>query len=222
MDEIRGIFDEINKYEEGLNFEFYDQPDKSLDRYVNVKPYKHNRCLLPTNKYINASIVDLPSLPVRYILAQAPKKETLDEFEELLSAYKVKMIVQLGGAKYYSLSSLQSNKCLHLEFRGWPDHGIPCKESFLEFYRSYKEQIENIRQENKRPTILVHCNAGVGRSGTFCAFDIANFKSQKNQNIDIVDIVKTLRRYRTMSVQTPCQLAFLFEITNQIIINKFN
>jgi protein tyrosine phosphatase len=213
MDKIGSAFDEINKYEEELNLEFYDQPDTTLDRFINIKPYNHNRAILPSKKYINASVMGFPDNPIRYILTQAPKPETLEEFEELLLAYKVKVIVQLGNKGSYSLSEFQTNDCTHLEFRNWPDHGIPSKESFLEFYKKYRDYIGIILTKYEKPTVLVHCNAGVGRTGTFCAYDIINFKLNRNQPVDIVAIVKAMRQYRTMLVQTRSQLAFLFEIT---------
>lgn len=207
------LYQEIMDHEISLNLPFYSSQDPTLDRYSNVKPYANNRCLLPSKKYINASPLDYPHHPVRFILAQSPPKKCLEEFYELLTSWKVVLIVRVGGEKHYEKYVREVLKLEVIDFDDWPDHGVPSREKFDQLYDSYHKWVEEWRRKNisKRPTVLVHCQAGVGRTGTFVAFDIARRKEERNEKINIVSIIKEMRHYRTLLVQTPSQLQFLLD-----------
>ena len=53
-----------------------------------------------------------------------------------------------------------------------------------------------------RGPILVHCSAGVGRTGTFIAVDMAMEQAEKERKVDIAGIVTRLRQQRMKMVQT--------------------
>ena len=51
----------------------------------------------------------------------------------------------------------------------WPDFGVPqCPDTFLEFLHAVRNS--GSLSEDVGPAI-VHCSAGIGRSGTFCLVD---------------------------------------------------
>ena len=54
--------------------------------------------------------------------------------------------------------------------------------------------------------ILVHCSAGVGRTGTFIAIDLSMEQVKKERVIDIAGIVNRLRQQRMKMVQTLVRL----------------
>lgn len=62
-----------------------------------------------------------------------------------------------------------SQEVLHFHYTTWPDFGVPkCPDSFLEFLTAVRES--GSLEEDVGPAI-VHCSAGIGRSGTFCLVD---------------------------------------------------
>ena len=63
------------------------------------------------------------------------------------------------------------------------------------------KQITNTWSSSKGP-ILVHCSAGVGRTGTFIAVDIALEQASKEGLVDIAGIINRLREQRMEMVQT--------------------
>lgn len=75
-------------------------------------------------------------------------------------------------------------KITHLLFNSWPDYGVPHSAlamlDFRDKVRQYqKKGLESISSVWKGhelgPPIVVHCSAGIGRTGTFITLDISEF-----------------------------------------------
>ena len=66
---------------------------------------------------------------------------------------------------------------------------------------SLHKQVMTAWSPSKGP-ILVHCSAGVGRTGTFIALDIAMEQAKREGVVDIAGIVNRLRQQRMKMVQT--------------------
>ena len=59
---------------------------------------------------------------------------------------------------------------LHFNYTRWPDFGVPQTANvFLEFL--YAVRSAGVLSEDVGPCV-VHCSAGIGRSGTFCLVDV--------------------------------------------------
>jgi protein tyrosine phosphatase len=72
--------------------------------------------------------------------------------------------------------------------------GPTSNEDFLTF-------IGNVRKSPKRSPILVHCSAGVGRSGVYIGLDILLNKLEAESIIDVYETVQNLRKARPNMVQ---------------------
>lgn len=62
---------------------------------------------------------------------------------------------------------IQSRQVIHYQYEGWPDHGVPSSAAPI---RQLVRIIEQERANNaiQQPSpMVVHCSAGVGRTGTF-------------------------------------------------------
>lgn len=72
----------------------------------------------------------------------------------------------------YSLTNIESDESreiLHFHYTTWPDFGVPRSPiAFLRFLADVRES--GVLDQNVGPAI-VHCSAGIGRSGTFCLVD---------------------------------------------------
>ena len=83
-------------------------------------------------------------------------------------------------------------------FTAWPDHGVP--ESTAPILVLQKTVMADWKK-NGGP-ILVHCSAGVGRTGTFITIDLALEQAKKEGKVDIAGIVNRLREQRMHMIQT--------------------
>lgn len=63
-----------------------------------------------------------------------------------------------------------SKKVVHYLFEGWPDFHVPDGQDRLALLELVKKSAASAKDTAKNPRI-VHCSAGVGRSGTFVALD---------------------------------------------------
>ena len=83
-------------------------------------------------------------------------------------------------------------------FTAWSDHGVP--ESTAPILALHKTVMADWRKDGG--PILVHCSAGVGRTGTFITIDLALDQARKERKVDIAGIVNRLREQRMQMVQT--------------------
>ncbi|NXL26271.1 PTPRV phosphatase, partial [Setophaga kirtlandii] len=95
----------------------------------------------------------------------------------------------------------------HLHYTAWPDHGIPeSTTSIMAFRELVQEHIQSTKDAG--PT-LVHCSAGVGRTGTFIALDRLLQQMRQEKVVDIFGVVYSLRMNRYLMIQTLSQYIFL-------------
>lgn len=80
----------------------------------------------------------------------------------------------------------------HIQLLTWPDRDVISKELLYNLLKL----VNSFDNNNK---ILVHCSAGIGRTGTFIASYISIYEQRKKH---ILDIVKNMRNCRCMMVQT--------------------
>ncbi|XP_050392177.1 receptor-type tyrosine-protein phosphatase H [Patella vulgata] len=108
----------------------------------------------------------------------------------------------------------------HFFLPGWVDFGANLDPAdVLEFIQRVRQEINPVSQ---RP-LLVHCSAGVGRTGTYIALDILQQHINRldmSEEIDIPDLVVRLRCCRCRMVQSLKQYMFIHYAVNEIIENK--
>uniref|UniRef100_A0A9J7X7I6 protein-tyrosine-phosphatase n=1 Tax=Cyprinus carpio carpio TaxID=630221 RepID=A0A9J7X7I6_CYPCA len=97
----------------------------------------------------------------------------------------------------------------------WPDHGVPeITQSLIQFVRTVRDYI------NRTPfsgATVVHCSAGVGRTGTFIALDRVLQQLDTRDAVDIYSVVFDLRLHRTHMVQTECQYSYLYQCVRDVL-----
>uniref|UniRef100_A0A914QUA7 Uncharacterized protein n=1 Tax=Panagrolaimus davidi TaxID=227884 RepID=A0A914QUA7_9BILA len=67
---------------------------------------------------------------------------------------------------------------------------------------------------------LVHCSAGIGRTGTIVGLDLCQKTLQAGEKVDMHEIVKELRKFRHGSVQTDVQFVFMHAVILKLAENR--
>ncbi|KAK3612426.1 hypothetical protein CHS0354_032035 [Potamilus streckersoni] len=100
-----------------------------------------------------------------------------------------------------------TKQVIQFHFTAWPDNGVPAAaSSIVQFWH----QVRNVQSHNRSPTV-VHCSAGIGRTGTYIALDYLVDQGKDKQYVHIFHCVAQLRRQRVNLVQTEAQYRFLHE-----------
>ncbi|CAB3997379.1 receptor-type tyrosine- phosphatase epsilon-like isoform X2 [Paramuricea clavata] len=127
---------------------------------------------------------------------------------------------------YHVTHTLQLNKdgeereVRHYYFQSWPDHGVPkYPTQLLAFRRHFRTH----HVEQSGP-IVVHCSAGVGRTGVFLAVDTILDKLEKGviNSIDVFGQVCAMRERRMNMIQTLEQYIFVHEAILETILCGMN
>ncbi|KAL0115691.1 hypothetical protein PUN28_010907 [Cardiocondyla obscurior] len=108
------------------------------------------------------------------------------------------------------LESNDSREILHFHYTTWPDFGVPQRPTaFLRFLVDVRKS--GALDQNVGPPI-VHCSAGIGRSGTFCLVDACLVLIEKYglNALDVRHELLEMRRSRMGLIQTPEQLRFSY------------
>uniref|UniRef100_A0A8C4WYI2 protein-tyrosine-phosphatase n=1 Tax=Eptatretus burgeri TaxID=7764 RepID=A0A8C4WYI2_EPTBU len=103
--------------------------------------------------------------------------------------------------------SNEKREVRHFQFTAWPDHGVPeYPTPFLAFLR----RVKACNPPDAGP-MVVHCSAGVGRTGCFIVIDAMLERLRQEHTVDVYGHVTCLRAQRNYMVQTEEQYAFIHE-----------
>ncbi|XP_050929430.1 receptor-type tyrosine-protein phosphatase eta isoform X11 [Lates calcarifer] len=114
-----------------------------------------------------------------------------------------------------NVKTAETRSVRHFHFTAWPDHGVPETTELLISFRHLVR--EHMNQYSRHSPTVVHCSAGVGRTGTFIAIDRLIFQIERENIVDVYGIVHDLRMHRPLMVQTEDQYVFLNQCAMDII-----
>ncbi|XP_069359158.1 tyrosine-protein phosphatase Lar isoform X2 [Maniola hyperantus] len=132
---------------------------------------------------------------------------TIAEVQELATyCIRTFQVTRNGGAERREIKQLQ--------FTAWPDHGVPDHPApFLQFLR----RVRALNPPDAGP-LVVHCSAGVGRTGCFIVIDSMLERARHERTVDIYGHVTCLRAQRNYMVQTEDQYIFIHDALLEAVI----
>ncbi|XP_061166271.1 receptor-type tyrosine-protein phosphatase epsilon-like [Saccostrea echinata] len=91
-------------------------------------------------------------------------------------------------------------------YTAWPDHGTPEPLCLVIFH----DHVTRTKDKQKSGPTLVHCSAGIGRTGTYIAIDALYKVGKTERKVNIAEYVKRMRENRMNMVQTYEQYMTIF------------
>ncbi|XP_056008312.1 receptor-type tyrosine-protein phosphatase epsilon-like [Ostrea edulis] len=128
-----------------------------------------------------------------------------------------KITIQLLQEKQYAFYVVRMLKITNTQTRTtrtvtqfhytqWPDHGVPDPFSLVIFQR----HVRRIQDKYKNSPLLVHCSAGIGRTGTFLALDALHQHGVETGTVNVKRYVEIMRKNRMSMVQNAEQYIELY------------
>ncbi|XP_064596820.1 receptor-type tyrosine-protein phosphatase alpha-like [Liolophura sinensis] len=177
-------------------------------RYKGMVPYDHSRVVLeprdsdPYSDFINASYIDIKcdqywpesgSTVYGHVTVELLATHQFEDF-------CVRTLTVRADGKVRTLKQFH--------FTHWGDHDAPSETTGV---ISLLTRVQEAKDEGKGP-IVVHCSAGVGRTGTYIALDILLEQARAENQVDIPKYVTRIRSQRANMIQTQGQFTFLHRV----------
>ncbi|XP_052804030.1 receptor-type tyrosine-protein phosphatase alpha-like [Mya arenaria] len=130
----------------------------------------------------------------------------LDQVEEYADFVVRHFTYNMEGTRF-------ERQLIQFHYTSWPDKNVPATAlSLVQFWRKVRqcEFVENTPW-------MVHCSAGVGRTGSFIALDVLYEQGKVDGKLNIPDTVNVLREQRISMVQTKEQYLYLHEVITELL-----
>ncbi|XP_060078170.1 receptor-type tyrosine-protein phosphatase mu-like [Ylistrum balloti] len=136
-----------------------------------------------------------------------------DTFELKLDRERIYAFYVLRDISIVNRKTKEERQVHQFHFTTWPDHGTPDTLELVLFHRRvtlYEAQLPG--------QMVVHCSAGIGRTGTFIALDALLASGRDTGHVDIPSYIRIMRKDRMNMIQTYEQYIALHEI----LVEGFN
>jgi hypothetical protein len=138
------------------------------------------------------------NIPMTYGDIQVTK---MDEEEDFGGSLVIRTFLLSRGS--------EARTVYHLHYTAWPDFGVPCSTEGVRELVSLVNEYRDQHSAFPNGPLVVHCSAGVGRSGTFIAIHYACGLLDNGMEPSIFQIAAQMRRDRIGMVQNDKQFEFI-------------
>lgn len=112
------------------------------------------------------------------------------------------------------VESGETYEIIHFHFVSWSDFGVPSKVEYLETLLNVMNNCCKEEEASKMGPIVVHCSAGVGRSGVFVYVDVllSLLSEASLDSVDYIGELISIRKQRMKCIQTFPQFMYALQV----------
>ena len=229
-------FEELDRYSDIKPYKYNKIVINTKNKYINASPINiqgKKNLFISTQGPKPETIEDFWTMVEDYDsnvivmlckLMEGGRIKCENYWEAKIKKYEIK-IMKIDKGNMYEIrelklknNSTKKEKIVYqIHFLGWPDHGIPdtSKGTVFEVFNSMIKKVDELNKGEK--PIIVHCSAGVGRTGTFVSMYLLEKDIMKQINdkkkeirINVFNLVRKIKEMRIYMVQTPIQYKFVY------------
>ncbi|XP_078353190.1 receptor-type tyrosine-protein phosphatase S-like [Oculina patagonica] len=206
--------------------------------YINasfVDSFQQREAFIATQAPLDNTVVDFWRMAWEYEAFSIVMLSTLSEKEEGLCAHYLPhkeefivyglLMIEIEAEdfrngfcrrhlKITNTKSGEIRNLYHFHFTEWAERSIPLNGVGL---LDMMKCITRVQQQTGNGPIVVHCSDGSGRTGTFCAINIALERVKLDGTIDMFQAVRRLRTQRPLMVQTAEQYKLCYEMVRLFV-----
>ncbi|KRY47456.1 Translation initiation factor eIF-2B subunit epsilon [Trichinella britovi] len=140
-------------------------------------------------------------------LHKSTKCEGADNYIVICTRVSKKQFFTKMKLVLYCKKTEERRNLVLFTYNEWPDHGVPACGQFVQFVRYI---IKCMKKMNNEQHMLIHCSAGVGRSGTLLASIRLLLQLEAGERPNVFQVVNSIRQERARAVQGLNQYRLLY------------